>query len=124
MTATQLRQAFGWRLRQARTMTGKSQLALANELGVTAAVVGHWEVGRNGITLSRLREVAILLHCSVDYLMGFTDKNLPHGQLMPAGMSTCPCCKGENYDIVVPGRVQVRECRTCSQRWTAHIELR
>ena len=67
---------MGQRLRDARNRLGKTQEEVADELGVPANPVWHWEAGRTMPATDRLVAVAKLYGTSVDWILGVT-----HGDL-------------------------------------------
>ena len=67
---------MGQRLRDARNRLGKMQEEVADELGVPANPVWHWEAGRTMPATDRLVAVAKLYGTSVDWILGVT-----HGDL-------------------------------------------
>ena len=55
-----------------------SQEELGERLGVSRDVVRNWEDGTSDIKASKLRALAELFNCSVDYLMGRCDDRVSH----------------------------------------------
>jgi transcriptional regulator with XRE-family HTH domain len=68
-------ETLGDRIRKARGKRGLSQRALAEKLGITRAAMSQIE---SGVTRdpsgSRLRDMAVELNVSVDYLVGLTEE--------------------------------------------------
>lgn len=60
---------FPSRLRSARLAAGKSQTALANELGWPPSALSHYEGGRRLPDLEHLRALAVALGVSADSLL-------------------------------------------------------
>lgn len=62
---------FASRLRQARKKAGLTQLQLANLVGLkTQAALMQYERGRVSPSLETLRQMAIILNVSLDWLLG------------------------------------------------------
>lgn len=61
---------FPSRLRSARIAAGRSQTALANELGWPPSAISHYEAGRRLPDLAHFRALAIALGVSADTLLG------------------------------------------------------
>lgn len=55
------------KLRQAQKFT---QAALANKLGITQQTVQRWETNKTNISSKALKDLAVILNCSVDEIMG------------------------------------------------------
>lgn len=56
-------------LRQRRALLGFTQAQLAEKLGTTQQTIARWESGKSDIPTSKLKELALLLHCRVDELI-------------------------------------------------------
>ena len=54
---------IGQRLQQVRQHRGLSQGRLAKAIGVTVGTVQHYEHGRVPITVDRIEQLAMALHC-------------------------------------------------------------
>lgn len=61
-----------------RTKLHLSQEELGDRLHVSRDVVRNWEDGTSDIKASKLRELAELFNCSVDYLMGRCEDRISH----------------------------------------------
>ena len=61
---------FGERLRAARLRAGLTQLQAAQSLGLSASAYCGYETGKRQPDLARLRRLSLLLHVSVDELLG------------------------------------------------------
>jgi transcriptional regulator with XRE-family HTH domain len=64
-----VQEAIGARMREARVMRGMSLRALAPKLGVKHAALGHWENGKNPISLPQLWMMCALLGVSADKIL-------------------------------------------------------
>ncbi len=64
---------FGERLRKLRQDKGLSQPQLAAEIGITKQAISNYEKDLFSPSLSVLKEIALTLHCSADYLIGVSD---------------------------------------------------
>ena len=60
------------RIKLARKALGLSQKDFGKALGVSSTTVSAWEVGRNEPDYKVLRDIARMLDCSIEYLMGYT----------------------------------------------------
>ena len=64
---------FGLRLRQLREDRGLSRAAFAKRLGVSKETVYRYENNVQDPSLARAKQTALILHTSLDYLMGLED---------------------------------------------------
>lgn len=64
------RAAIGARLAVARESRGLSQQDLADAIGCSKSVVSNWERGVNCPPADNLGQIATLLRCSVDWIIG------------------------------------------------------
>ena len=53
-----------------RVKAGMSQQELANELNITQGAVSQWEKGVTAPSIDKLPELAKILNCSIDELLG------------------------------------------------------
>lgn len=60
-----------------RTRLGLSQSQLAERLGKSTMAVEKWEYDPSQIDGTTLRELSDFFGCSIDYLLGLTDKRVP-----------------------------------------------
>lgn len=67
------------RIQMARKAQGLTQKEFGEALGLTQATVSAWEVGRNEPNYKVLREIAQVLNCSIEYLMGYTPSETETG---------------------------------------------
>lgn len=67
------------RIKMTREAMGLTQKELGKALGVSQATVSAWEVGRNEPDYKVLRDIARMLNCSIEYLMGYTAKKTAAG---------------------------------------------
>ena len=58
------------KLKELRRIAGKTQTAVANDLGISQQAYGHYEVGRRTPDADMLRRLADYFGVSVDYLLG------------------------------------------------------
>lgn len=66
---------FGNRLKNRRKKIGfKTQAEFADKLNVDLKTVRNWEQGRNTPELITLIKICGMLHCSLDYLLGYIDE--------------------------------------------------
>ena len=65
---------IGERIREARKKRGLLQSKLAELLGVAENTVSSWEIGARVPSVKNIREIAIILSCSTDYLLDVTDR--------------------------------------------------
>ena len=84
----------GGLIRALRLSQGKTQLALAEEIGVSDKAVSKWERGWGGPDLSLLPEVAQALGVSTEVLLrGELGENAPAtGNLRRSRFYVCPLC--------------------------------
>ena len=61
---------FGLRLRRLREARGLSRAALAAKLGVSKETIYRYENNVQDPSLDRAKHLAIILHTSLDYLVG------------------------------------------------------
>ena len=61
---------FGVRVRAMRTQQGISQQAVADQLGVSFQQIQKYEKGTNRLSLARAVELAVVLHTTVNEIMG------------------------------------------------------
>lgn len=57
-----------------RARHGWSQEELANRLSVSCSTIKNWMNGRTKIPASKVVEMAILFHCTTDYLLGLNER--------------------------------------------------
>ena len=67
------RKIFADRLKQLREVRQVSAYAIARDLGITKQSVHTWETTKTVPSADKLVELADLLECSVDYLVGRSD---------------------------------------------------
>lgn len=65
---------FGFRLRQLREERGFSRSALAKKLGVSKETVYRYENNIQSPSLDRVKQLAVSLRTSVDYLIGLDNE--------------------------------------------------
>ncbi len=65
---------FGVRLRQLREERGFSRSALAKKLGVSKETVYRYENNIQSPSLDRVKQIAVSLRTSVDYLIGLDNE--------------------------------------------------
>ena len=68
------RRTLGETIRDERQKLRLSQAQLADKVYVSKSTVGHWETDRSAPDLLSCIGLAELFHCSLDYLVGLTDK--------------------------------------------------
>jgi len=66
-------------LRKCRQKRGISQNYLAEKLGVSRIFINALETGKRQIPLDRLIQIANVLNCSIDELVGRTGKEKQNG---------------------------------------------
>ena len=66
---------FGIKLRYCRKERGLTTTAAADALGVTQPAWNQWELGLREPKLEVLANIARLLDCSADWLLGLKDKS-------------------------------------------------
>lgn len=64
---------FGFRMRQLREDRGLSRAALAQKLGVSKETIYRYENNVQDPSVERVKQLAVILHTSVDYLVGLDD---------------------------------------------------
>lgn len=64
---------FGMRLRQLREDRGLSRVVFAKRLGVSKETVYRYENNIQDPSLERAKQIAMILHTSLDYLTGLED---------------------------------------------------
>ncbi len=67
---------FKDRLKELRKHKGLSQVALAEELGVSKSIIGAYETGDRNPSYEALEELADYFNVSIDYLIGKDDKSM------------------------------------------------
>jgi transcriptional regulator with XRE-family HTH domain len=80
VTTAQQREAFRQRLRQARSVMGLSQRAVAGAVGRTASAVWQWEEGRGAPdpqTVTKLEQVLQMEPNSLARLLGYVPPSEP-----------------------------------------------
>lgn len=68
---------LGDRLKKQRKAKSISQIEMASKLGITRQGYSHYETDRNEPDHKTLVKIAEILECSVDYLLGRSDKPYP-----------------------------------------------
>ena len=66
---------FGKRLKAARKTKGMTQTDLGKVVNVTKGTVSSWETGVRLPNINTLVQLADLLSCTTDYLLGRADHN-------------------------------------------------
>lgn len=61
-----------------RAKLGISQQQLADLVGVSVGTISNWEINKFEPQASRLRDLAGIFGCSVDYLLGITNERAPN----------------------------------------------
>ncbi|MBQ8202551.1 MAG: helix-turn-helix domain-containing protein [Clostridia bacterium] len=74
-------------LRRLRLQCGLTQFALAEQLGVSDRAVSRWENGTSSPDITHLSQLAVLLHVSVDALLGVDD--LQRQSAIEQALSAC-----------------------------------
>lgn len=64
---------FGFRMRQLREDRGLSRAMLAKKLGVSKETIYRYENNLQDPSLERVKQLALILHTSLDYLVGLDD---------------------------------------------------
>ena len=64
---------IGSRIREARLAADLNQDALAKALGMSRALIGHWESDVREPTATGIAKLALKLHVSADWLLGLPD---------------------------------------------------
>lgn len=67
--------AFKDNLKRLRELSGFTRVEMANQLNMTPAAYGAYELGKREPKLTKLCEIAELLHTSVDELLGYVPRN-------------------------------------------------
>lgn len=80
----------GRRLRELRKATGKTQVELAQELGVQQAHISQLEAGRGELSVALLVRLAQVLSVSTDYLVGLSDLHTAPPAATPAAAAEVP----------------------------------
>lgn len=62
-------------LKRLRELSGFTRVEMANHLNMTPAAYGAYELGKREPKLTKLCEIAELLHTSVDELLGYVPRN-------------------------------------------------
>lgn len=62
-------------LKKVRELSGFTRVEMANHLNMTPAAYGAYELGKREPKLTKLCEIAALLHTSVDELLGYVPRN-------------------------------------------------
>ena len=65
---------FAERLKIERTKIGISQSEIATALKLSRQAYSHYETGKREPTQEILKQIAEILNCSTDYLLGITDE--------------------------------------------------
>lgn len=65
------------RIKQLRHEYGMSQIRLGIELGVTQETVSAYESERHYPSFAALQKMSVLMHASIDYIMGLSDIRWP-----------------------------------------------
>lgn len=66
---------FGKRVRYARKQRGFTQKELAKEIYASPSAIGYWERDEALPTADLLKEIAVALNVSSDYLLGIDKKD-------------------------------------------------
>src|SRR5262249_39986635 len=77
MLDTELRKAFGLRVRALRKQNSWTQKELAAKLNILFSQLNKYECGINVPPPEKLVEMAALFHTTLDYLLLGTDTNIP-----------------------------------------------
>ena len=64
---------IGKRIKARRDYLHMSQRALGTAMGITGAGIGHWETGRNAVSLDDLKRLAKVMETDLAYLLGEDD---------------------------------------------------
>lgn len=70
-------------LKRLREAAGLSQVQLALRLGVSQGTIAHWEIGRRAPQARHLINLANILGCSVDALLGLDTQGAAHDNTIP-----------------------------------------
>lgn len=74
---------FTERLKALRVRSGLTQIDLASSCSVSVSSVAHWESGDNLPSPRNLKQIALLLQCSIPYLLGETEDIVPIVEASP-----------------------------------------
>ena len=78
-------------LKYYRSRANMTQEQLAEQLGVTRAAVGMWEIGRSWPSAALLPQMADLLLCSIDDLYHAPENYNERGDEMPCQANAAIC---------------------------------
>lgn len=73
MKNTEALPIFSQRLKELRMERSLGQVALAESIGVSKAVVSMWETGKRESSMTSLIALANFYGVSIDYIVGLTD---------------------------------------------------
>ena len=73
MKNTEALPIFSQRLKELRMERSVGQVALAESIGVSKAVVSMWETGKREPAMTSLIALANFYGVSIDYIVGLTD---------------------------------------------------
>lgn len=73
MEATDFYKTIGLRIAAARKLQDMTQDELAEKIGVHKQTLWRWEAGKRAPNGGELRELATVLDCSADFLLGLSD---------------------------------------------------
>lgn len=73
MKNTEALPIFSQRLKELRMERSLGQVALAESIGVSKAVVNMWETGKREPSMTSLIALANFYGVSIDYIVGLTD---------------------------------------------------
>lgn len=79
--------AFGERIRELREEKGLSQEELGKILKVAKSTISQYELGKRNPDPETLDNLANILDCSVDYLLGRTDDRRPAEKIIEEAIS-------------------------------------
>ncbi|MCL2370504.1 MAG: helix-turn-helix transcriptional regulator [Firmicutes bacterium] len=65
---------FSHLLKELRKDKNLTHEQLAQKLGYSSAIIGHWEKGIREPKLSAIKAIAVFFDVSTDYLLGFEDE--------------------------------------------------
>lgn len=68
---------FNARVRNLRTSLGLSQEYMADQLKISRPTYSRYESGTREPNMANIAEIAIILSCSTDFLLGLTDDPTP-----------------------------------------------
>lgn len=77
-----------------RSRANMTQEQLADQLGVTRAAVGMWEIGRSWPSAALLPQMADLLLCSIDDLYHSPENYTEEGDDLPCQQNAAICTAG------------------------------